>query len=106
MDVRVVGSRMVDDTTRLGFGTDVYAEDGTKIGQIRGFDEDGFYVTLREGLEGMSVEHVRSGKEFGEAHLMWRCTECGEMGELNNDLPEACPNCDAPKEQLYYWTED
>lgn len=97
---------MVDDTTRLGFGTSVYADDGTKIGQIRGFDEDGFYVTLREGLEGMSVEHVRSGKEFGEAHLMWRCIECGEMGKLNSDMPEECPNCSASKEQLYYWTED
>ena len=58
------------DQPRLGFGTVVYTEDGDRIGRIRGFDEDGFYVTHRDGLEGMSVEHVRSGHEFGEAHLM------------------------------------
>jgi rubrerythrin len=37
---------------------------------------------------------------------MWRCWECGEMGKLDTDLPEACPACGAAKEDLYYWTED
>ncbi|AGB39695.1 hypothetical protein Natoc_3997 [Natronococcus occultus SP4] len=103
-----VGGRMAEerDTTRLGFGTRIYTEDGTQVGRIRGFDEDGFYVTVREGLEGMSVEHVRSGKNFGEAHLMWRCWECGEMGRLDSELPENCPSCGAEREELYYWTED
>ena len=91
---------------RLGFGTAVYTADGEKIGHIRGFDEEGCYVTLREGLEGMSVEHVRSGQKFGEAELMWRCLECGEMGELDRDLPDACPSCGTGREDLYYWTED
>lgn len=99
-------SGMDDDTTRLGFGTSVYAKDGTQIGRIRGFDEDGFYVTLREGLEGMSIEHVRSGHEFGEAELMWRCWECGEMGRLDHEVPDACPACGADREEIYYWTED
>ncbi len=97
---------MGDDITRLGFGTPVYSEEGTKVGRIRGFDEDGFYVTLREGIEGMSVQHVRSGHAFGEAELMWRCWECGEMDEIDDDLPDACPNCGADREELYYWTED
>ncbi|ARS89779.1 DUF7130 family rubredoxin-like protein [Natrarchaeobaculum aegyptiacum] len=92
--------------SRLGFGTAVYTEDGTKVGQIRGFDEEGFYVTIRDGLEGMSVEHVRSGKNFGEAHLMWRCLECGQMDDLNDALPNECPSCGAERESLYYWTED
>lgn len=91
---------------RLGFGTEVYTEDGTKVGRIRGFDEEGFYVTVRDGLEGMSVQHVRSGKNLGEAELMWRCLECGEMGDLKDDLPENCPSCGAAREELYYWTED
>lgn len=91
---------------RLGFGTTLYTEDGSAVGRIRGFDEEGFYVTLRDGLEGMSVEHVRSGHEFGEAHLMWRCLECGEMGDLDGEIPEGCPSCGAEREQLYYWTED
>ncbi|MEY7849173.1 hypothetical protein AB7C87_08240 [Natrarchaeobius sp. A-rgal3] len=91
---------------RFGFGTEVYTEDGRQIGRIRGFDEEGFYVTLRDGLEGMSVEHVRSGHEFGEAHLMWRCLECGEMGKLDRELPDSCPSCETGRESLYYWTED
>ncbi|QFU82095.1 DUF7130 family rubredoxin-like protein [Natronorubrum aibiense] len=97
---------MATEQPRLGFGMAVYTENGDKIGRIRGFDEEGFYITLREGLEGMSVEHVRSGHEFGEAHLMWRCFECGEMGSLDRDLPDSCPSCEAGREELYYWTED
>ncbi|ELY98042.1 DUF7130 family rubredoxin-like protein [Natrialba asiatica] len=91
---------------RLGFGTTVYSEDGSPVGRIRGFDEEGFYVTIRDGIEGMSIEHVRSGHEFGEAHLMWRCLECGAMDELDNELPERCPSCGTEREDLYYWTED
>ena len=91
---------------RLDLGDTIYDGDGNELGTIRGFDESGFYVTMREGLEAMSVEHARSGHEFGEAELMWRCMECGEMGELDDDLPGECPNCGAPKEDLMYWTED
>jgi len=97
---------MATEERQLGFGTVVYTEDGTQIGRIRGVDEDGIYVTLRDGIEGLSVEHVRSGHEFGEAELMWRCWECGELGRLDSDLPDACPSCGAEREELYYWTED
>ncbi|MCU4743134.1 hypothetical protein OB955_05915 [Halobacteria archaeon AArc-m2/3/4] len=94
------------NTTRLGFGTAVYVEDGTKIGTVRGIDEDGVHVTFRQGLEELSVEHIRSTPDFGEAELMWKCLECGRMGELDRDLPSECPDCGVSKEQLYYWTED
>jgi len=91
---------------RLDLGMSVYGDDGTELGSVRGFDEGGFYVTMREGAEALSVEHARTGHEFGEGHLMWRCTQCGEMGEIDEGLPGLCPNCDSPKEELYYWTED
>ncbi|MDS0476100.1 hypothetical protein [Natrinema sp. 1APR25-10V2] len=97
---------MAEEQPRLAFGTTVYTEDGTKIGRIRGIDENGLYVTLQDGFEGLSVEHVRSGHEFGEAELMWRCWECGEMGRLDSELPDECPNCGTDREDLYYWTED
>lgn len=87
-------------------GTAVYDGDGRQLGTIRGFDEEGFYVTLREGLEALSVHHVRSSPDFGEAELMWRCLNCGEMGDLSTELPERCPNCGVDREELYYWTED
>ncbi|SNZ15068.1 hypothetical protein SAMN06269185_2367 [Natronoarchaeum philippinense] len=95
-----------DRNKRPTLGRAVYDEEGERLGTIRGFDEDGFYVTMREGYEALSVEHARSGQSFGEAELMWRCTVCGEMGKLDDTFPEQCPNCDAPKEDIYYWTED
>lgn len=95
-----------EEIDQLNLGETIYDEDGNELGTIRGFDDSGFYVTMREGIESMSVEHARSGHDIGEAELMWRCTECGEMGELDEDLPEECPNCGARKEDLMYWTED
>jgi len=88
------------------FGTAIYTEEGDKLGTIRGFDEHGFYVSLDEGLRELSSEHVTSGGTWGEAELMWRCWECGEMGSIEVDLPDNCPACEAPREELYYWTED
>ncbi|SEW25455.1 DUF7130 family rubredoxin-like protein [Natrinema salifodinae] len=97
---------MAEEQSRLAFGMTVYTEDGTEIGRIRGIDENGLYITLRDGIEGLSVEHVRSGQKFGEAELMWRCWECGELGRLDRDVPDECPSCGADREDLYYWTED
>ncbi len=94
------------DPVHVGFGDVIYDEDGNRLGTIRGFDEHGFYVTTEGGIEALSIEHTRSGHEFGEAELMWRCWNCGEMGRIDDELPETCPNCDAPKEDIYYWTED
>lgn len=93
------------DNPRVMAGETVYDEQGRPLGTVRGFDEDGFYVTTRDGIESLSIQHERSGHEWGEAELVWRCADCGEVGDLDT-LPEACPNCGAPKENLYYWTED
>lgn len=90
----------------ISVGETVYTEDGEAVGQIRGVEEDGLFVSTLEGYEALSVEHVRSGQTFGEAELMWRCTNCGEMGEIEHGLPDRCPNCAVEREQLMYWTED
>ncbi|WP_336345152.1 DUF7130 family rubredoxin-like protein [Halalkalicoccus ordinarius] len=95
-----------EEITRIGFGKPVFDSDGTRLGKVRGFDPGGFYVTMRDGYEAMSVEHARSNGEFGEAELMWRCMECGEMGRIEDGLPERCPNCSESREALMYWTED
>lgn len=42
----------------------------------------------------------------GTAAAMWRCSDCGEMGRLTRALPESCPNCGGPRENLFYWAED
>ena len=96
---------MADDNPNVEIGPTVYTDEGEELGTVRGFDDNGFYVTTREGIAKLSIEHERSGHEFGEAELMWRCTNCGEMGDVK-ELPDTCPNCGVPKEELYYWTED
>lgn len=90
----------------VSFGQTVYTEDGTPVGEVRGLNDGGVFVTIRDGVEALTVEHARSGHEFGEAELMWRCRNCGEMGEIGGGLPPECPNCNAEKEELMYWTED
>lgn len=44
-------------------------------------------------------------KDFGEARLVWRCDDCGELGSLTA-FPSACPDCGAGREALFYFTED
>lgn len=99
-------SDAVEAAENVDLGQRVYDEDGNELGRVRGFEKSGFFVTTREGAEALSVEHARSGQAFGEAELMWRCTECGEMGEIDDGLPDPCPNCGTEKENLMYWTED
>jgi len=86
--------------SRLTVGRTVYDADGTALGTIRGVDEDGFFVTTRDGIEVLSIEHERAGHEFGEAELVWRCSQCGAVGDLD-EMPEGCPDCGAPREDLY-----
>jgi rubrerythrin len=88
----------------LSFGQTVYDADGTELGTVRGFDEHDFYVTFAEGMDTMSAEHVTPGGA-GEAELMWRCWECGEMGDIDA-VPDGCPACGAARENIYYWVED
>ncbi|APW96984.1 hypothetical protein CHINAEXTREME_04005 [Halobiforma lacisalsi AJ5] len=96
----------LEEVHEVTSGQTVYDEDGNVLGRVRSFEQSGFFVTTREGAEAMSIEHARSGHEFGEAHLMWRCMECGEMGGITADLPDECPNCQTGRENLMYWTED
>lgn len=87
-------------------GDVVYTVNGEVLGKIRGLEKGGFFVSTREGPEGLSIQHARSGHSFGEAELVWQCTVCGEMGRIDEGLPETCPNCGTEKEALMYWTED
>ncbi|WP_254280455.1 DUF7130 family rubredoxin-like protein [Haloarcula marina] len=95
-----------DAATSLSFGQILYDEACEPVGTVRGMEAGGVFLTTREGVEALSVQHARSGHTFGEAELMWRCTNCGEMGELDGGVPDTCPNCDAERERLMYWTED
>jgi hypothetical protein len=96
---------MSEQPTRVAVGATVYDDEGRALGTVRGFDEDGFVVTTREGVNAMSIEHERAGHEYGEAELTWRCNECGEMGDIE-ELPEECPNCGADRTEIFYAIED
>ena len=86
-------------------GQPVFDADGNEIGTIRGFTNEGFQVRTDETVDHINLE-IDPGQEFGEGYLMWRCSQCGEMGDLDGGYPESCPNCDAEKEDLYAWLED
>jgi len=93
------------DTVSVAFGDGIYTEDGERIGTIRGFDDNGFYVTLRDGVDAPHPQSQSTTGQVGEINLMWRCWQCGETGRIDS-MPDACPNCGARAEELYYWTED
>ncbi len=101
------GSERIDPE-EVAIGTTVYTEDGHELGTVRGIEEagSGVMVSLREGLEAMSGEHVQAGGEHARAELTWGCYGCGEIGQLDDELPEECPGCGAPREDLYYRQED
>jgi rubrerythrin len=95
------------DTTGLtvDVGDRVFDSEGAELGTVRGITEHGFTVSTAEGIESLSIAHERSAPETGEAELMWRCDDCGEMGDIA-DLPGSCPNCGAVREWIYYYVDD
>lgn len=89
----------------IGLGQPVFDKHGNEVGHVRGFTDDGVVVTNRTGMAGLSIEHEHSPHEIGEAELLWRCSQCGELGDIE-EMPDECPSCGARKEDLYYWRED
>ena len=97
----------VPDDEPIDPGESVYDEDGRVLGQVSGYTPDGFEVsTARSGSAGGDDAETIPGQEFGEGYLMWRCSECGEMGGLEGGMPDSCPACEAPEEALVAIEED
>lgn len=90
--------------TDISAGQSVYDADGNELGTVRGVDDAGFYVLANEETGAVTLDDARD--IFGKAFVMWRCWDCGAMGQIEGNLPENCPDCDAPREDLYYWAED
>jgi rubrerythrin len=93
-----------DIEQQVAFGECVYDADGNELGRVRQIADDGFYVTTTDGTEALSVGH-QADSMGGQKELLWRCLECGAVGELS-EIPEECTDCGAPKEEIYYWQED
>jgi len=97
------GNRAAGGTVDIG--QTVFDAEGTDLGTVRGITDDGFLVSTREGIESLLVEHDRSAPDAGEAELVWRCGDYGEMGDIA-DFPETCPNYGASREEIYYDVDD
>lgn len=95
-------SKTVDSSIEPG--EEVYDDDGQLLGVVSGITDDGFETEMMDDGTGSSEEIP--GQEFGEGYLMWRCTECGEMDEIEDGMPESCPSCGAEKEALTEVRED
>ncbi|AEN05788.1 hypothetical protein Halar_2105 [halophilic archaeon DL31] len=95
------------DDKPIAPGETVYDEDGQVLGQVNEYTADGFQVvTTESGSTGGNNAETIPGQEFGEGYLMWRCSECGEMGELEEGMPDSCPACGAPEEAIVAVEED
>lgn len=84
-------------------GETVYTEEGDLVGRIERVDADGIHI-VPAGDPG-DAPAVTPGRGYGEADLVWRCGQCGEVGEIES-MPDHCPNCGASREEIYYLTQD
>jgi hypothetical protein len=78
----------------IELGELVYDSNKRLVERVSGLTDNGFEA------EEMPAQ------EFGGGHLMWRCAEFGNMDELDEGLPESCPNCEAPQEAISTVQED
>ncbi|AHG03903.1 hypothetical protein HALDL1_10030 [Halobacterium sp. DL1] len=89
-------------------GDTVYDDEGHVLGMVTESTDEGFAVEVVEAGPDVEVseEGTEAADDDGEGYLMWRCEDCGEMGDLDDGIPEECPNCGAPKEHIHKAQED
>lgn len=85
-------------------GERVYDSDGRLLGHVSARTDEGFEIEPIDA-DGNDAEELPD-QEFGKGFLMWRCDECGEMGDIDDGMPEECPACRAPLEAIEKVRED
>ena len=99
--------RSESNLSRIDPGETVYNEDGQPLGIITGMTKDGFEVETKAAADPQDADQEElPGHGVGEGYIMWRCADCGEMGELEDGFPPECPNCGADKKMLSEVVED
>jgi hypothetical protein len=80
-------------------GQTIYDEAGEPFGSVRDIDGAGVCLLAPEDAPEPPIAEARelTGRDYG----MWRCWECGTMGQIEDSLPAECPGCAAPPEALY-----
>lgn len=89
---------------RLKPGQKLYTNDGVEIGVIQGITDIGVEVNVHDDFSKLSLEHAPN-ENYGEGYLVWRCSNCGELGAID-EIPDECPNCGEGREGLYAYLED
>lgn len=85
-------------------GQRLYDANGREVGIIQAITETGVEVNTHADIDTLSLRHA-PGANAGEAYLLWRCSMCGEVGDLEV-IPDTCPNCGRSREYLYAYLED
>lgn len=95
------------DTSRVEPGETVFDDVGQPLGMVTATTEDGFEVETGTATDAqVDDQEELPGQGVGEGYIMWRCADCGEMGELEDGIPSQCPNCGASEEMLSEVVED
>lgn len=90
---------------RPAVGDRVYTRDGMLVGRVERVGQEGILVEPAEADESAELPTSTADRAYGETTIIWRCGQCGEVGSVES-VPDNCPSCDAPREELYYSTED
>lgn len=107
---RVKGSLVMDreptvtSDRLLKPGQQLYDEAGREIGIIQAITDVGVKVNTHSDVDTLSLRRAPSWN-LGEGYLLWRCSECGELGDIDQ-IPDHCPSCGTSKEAIYAYLED
>lgn len=85
-------STATETATPFEPGMAVYDDENNEIGVISELTDEGFEVSTDDDSRTLDQEEG-PGQEFGEGYIMWRCENCGEVGELEDGFPSECPSC-------------
>lgn len=95
------------DATGIDPGERVFDRQGRPLGLVVGMTDSGFQVESSESADPHDGgQEEMPGQGAGEGYLMWRCSVCGAMGELDDGMPSSCPDCGASGETVSEVVED
>ena len=89
-----------DDSRQLKLGQVVYDTGGNRLGGVRDTPSTGSKSSAR--TRAPSYSNTIRGQGLGEGYMIWRSSNCREMGKLQR-MSDTCPNCGYGAEFLYAW---
>lgn len=74
-------------------GQRVYDASSREIGRIQAITDLGVEDNIHSDVDTLSFRRAPT-VNLGEGYLLWRCAECGELGDVEQ-IPDLCPFCGA-----------